>query len=99
VINQVGGILQYYNTNKKINLFGFGGGIAPYRERASHCFAMNGNIFDPRVNDLPEVVKHYQHCIGNNNVNLYGPTHFASILDVVNNMCEADPGNYQNQKF
>jgi len=91
--------LQYYNTNKKINLFGFGGGIAPYRERAAHCFAMNGNIFDPRVNDLEAAINHYKHCIGNNNVNLYGPTHFASILDNVNGLCEADLGSYSNQKF
>jgi hypothetical protein len=99
VIHQVGGILQYYNTNKRINLFGFGGGILPYRERAAHCFAMNGNIFDPRVHDLNEVMQYYKHCIGNNNVNLYGPTHFSQVLDMVNNICEADPGNYNNQKF
>lgn len=79
-----------------INLFGFGGGIAPYRERAAHCFAMNGNIFDPRVYDIPAVMDHYKHCINNQNVNLYGPTHFGSILDSVNNLCEADPGNYNN---
>ena len=97
MINQVGGILQYYNTNKKINLLGFGGGVPPYPQRAAHCFAMNGNIFDPRVNGLEEVILHYKHCLAN--VNLYGPTHFGSILETVNNLCEADPGNYNNQKF
>jgi len=57
--------LQFYNTNKKINLFGFGGAIFPYEKRASHCFAMNGNIFDPRVTELSEVMAHYKHCISN----------------------------------
>jgi hypothetical protein len=37
-------------------LFGFGGAIPPYEKRASHCFAMNGNIFDPRVNGLEDVI-------------------------------------------
>jgi len=43
---------------------------------------MNGDIFNPRVNGLDEVVMHYRHCL--QNVNLYGPTHFTSILDTVN---------------
>ena len=30
---------------------------------------------------------------------MYGPTHFSSILDTVNQICESDPGNYNNQKF
>lgn len=97
VIQSVGGILQYYNTDKHINLFGFGGGVPPYGQRAAHCFAMNGNCFDPRVGGLEEAMAHYKHCLSN--VNLYGPTHFGSILETVNNLCEADPGNYNNQKF
>jgi hypothetical protein len=31
-----------------------------------------------------------------NVVNLYGPTHFGSIIETINNICEADPGNYNN---
>jgi hypothetical protein len=93
----VGGILQYYNSNKFINLYGFGGAVPPFGQRAAHCFAMNGDIFNPRVNGLDEVVNHYRHCL--QNVNLYGPTHFGSILDTVNQICESDPGNHNNQKF
>jgi hypothetical protein len=96
VINQVGTILQHYNTNKKINLFGFGGSIDPFPKQPAHCFAMNGNIFDPRVDGIQQVMQHYKHCIDNNNVNLFGPTHFSSILNTVNSMCESDPGNYNN---
>lgn len=97
VIQSVGSILQFYNTDKFINLYGFGGAVPPNNCRPSHCFAMNGNIFNPRVNGLDEVVAHYKHCL--NNVNLYGPTNFADILNQVNNHVEADPGCYQNQKF
>ena len=51
-IRAVGDILQFYNSDKMINLYGFGGAIPPYPTRASHCFALNGNIFDPRVNGI-----------------------------------------------
>jgi hypothetical protein len=69
----------FYNTDKMINLYGFGGAIPPYGQKASHCFAMNGNIFNPRVNGIDNVIAHYKQCLSN--VNLYGPTHFGSIID------------------
>lgn len=58
-IQNVGQILQFYNSDKLINLYGFGGAIPPENNRASHCFALNGDIFNPRVNGIPEVVGHY----------------------------------------
>lgn len=97
VLQQVGSILQFYNTDKHINLYGFGGAVPPYPQRASHCFAMNGDIFNPRVNGLDAAITHYRHCLST--VNLYGPTHFSQILDHVNNHIESDPGAYQNQRF
>lgn len=74
-IQSVGSILQYYNQSKKIFLYGFGGAIPPYNQRASHCFALNGNIFNPQVNGLDEVVQAYQRAL--TNINLYGPTYFS----------------------
>ena len=58
-IQSVGSILQFYNTDKQIQLYGFGGAVAPYYNRASHCFAMNGNIFNPRVDGLGGVTFAY----------------------------------------
>ena len=58
-MNSVGNILQFYNTDKFINLYGFGAAVPPYMARASHCFALNGDIFNPRVNGIPEVLAHY----------------------------------------
>ena len=55
-IQNVGNILQFYNTDKKINLYGFGGAVPPYNTRATHCFALNGDIFDPRVMGVEGVV-------------------------------------------
>ena len=86
-IQSVGSILQFYNTDKQIQLYGFGGAVAPYYNRASHCFALNGNIFNPRIDGLEGVTFAYQHAL--NNAKLYGPTHFAPILKEVNNMVES----------
>ena len=55
-ISSVGNILQFYNTDKMVNLYGFGGAIPPYNQRASHCFALNGDIFNPRVNGIDQVI-------------------------------------------
>ena len=59
VMQSVGSILQYYNTDKQIQLYGFGGAVPPYTQRATHCFALNGDIFNPRVNGLNEAMATY----------------------------------------
>jgi hypothetical protein len=58
---------------------------------------MNGNIFNPRVNGIDNVIAHYKHCL--TNLNLYGPTHFGGIMNEVNQLAESEPVTYQNQKF
>jgi hypothetical protein len=46
----VGSILQNYDTDQKFPLYGFGGRLKGITgKNASHCFALNGNIFDPEV--------------------------------------------------
>lgn len=82
----MGSILQYYDSDKQIPVFGFGAAIPPYTNKANHCFALNGNIFDPEVDGLDGVVEVYKNAI--KNVNLYGPTNFASFCELVNNMTE-----------
>lgn len=44
----VGYILQNYDNDQKFPLYGFGGKLRGAKE-ASHCFALNGNMFDPEV--------------------------------------------------
>ena len=62
-IKSVGNILQFYNSDKQIQLYGFGGAVPPYNNRASHCFALNGDIFNPRVNGMDEVVRCSQNAL------------------------------------
>jgi len=89
--------LQFYNSSKQINLYGFGGAIPPYNKKPSHCFAMNGNILNPRVNGIEQTIAHYRHSL--NNINLYGPTKFSEIINQVNDHVEASPVNYNNQSY
>lgn len=82
-LRSVGDILQFYDTDKQFPTFGFGARL-PYHNLpgVSHCFALNGNIFDPECEGLDGVLEAYKSAL--RNVNLYGPTHFSSVLDVVN---------------
>jgi len=82
----VGDILQYYDSDKEIPAYGFGASIHPTANRASHCFAINGNIFAPECNGLEGVLEHYQNSL--KKTSLYGPTHFAKIIDEINQRCE-----------
>jgi hypothetical protein len=57
-----------------------------YREGSSHCFALNGNIFDPECDGLDGVLEAYKNAI--KNLDFFGPTHFNEIINTVNNMAE-----------
>lgn len=96
-ITSVGNILQYYDSDKHIPVLGFGATVPPSTNRASHCFALNGNIFDPEVDGLDGVVEAYKNAL--NNVNLYGPTNFAPIIELINDMAESENVNQMNQKY
>lgn len=87
-IRSVGDILQYYDSDKKIPAFGFGACIPPAQSRASHCFALNGDIFDPECDGLEGVMSAYKSAL--QNVNLYGPTNFAPIIELVCDMAEEE---------
>ena len=78
-------------------MLGFGAAIAPYSNKANHCFALNGNIFDPEVDGIDGVVEVYKNVI--NKVNLYGPTNFASFLELLNEMTEDMDVTQANQKY
>ena len=54
----------------------------------SHCFALNGNFFNPECDGLAGILSTYRKAL--NNVNLYGPTHFSQIIKLVSDMAEAN---------
>lgn len=58
---------------------------------------MNGDIFDPRVNGIEEVIQSYKNAL--ENINLYGPTYFSEILDEFNSKAEAANVTNDNQIY
>jgi len=53
----VGGILEFYDTDKQFPLFGFGARLPlGNRNFDSHCFALNGNIFNPECDGLDGIL-------------------------------------------
>ena len=62
-------------------MFGFGG-IPPGCGRVSHCFAMNGNIYDPEVQGIEGLVATYKNAIQRCELN--GPTYFHELLGYTN---------------
>lgn len=79
----VGNILLYFDSDKLVPLFGFGGVIwGTGFDVTSHCFAMNGNMFWPECVGIEGMVNSYKNCIFK--VGLSGPTYFAPLLQHIN---------------
>ena len=96
-INAVGEILQYYDSDKLIPVFGYGAVVPPDVNRASHCFALNGNIFSPEVDGLEGVIQVYKNAL--KHVNLAGPTNFAPIIKLIADMAEHQAVSQAEQKY
>ena len=91
-IKTVGKILEAYDTNKKISLIGFGASIMDAMpDRPSHCFALNGNIFDPEVYGLVGIIESYKRCL--EFIKLSGPTKFHHLLQSLNELVEFEQNN------
>ena len=58
-IRAVGDVLQYYDSDKAIPAYGFGGVVPPTQGRASHCFALNGDVFNPECDGIDGVIQAY----------------------------------------
>ncbi|CAN0027201.1 unnamed protein product [Ectocarpus sp. 4 AP-2014] len=76
-IQSVGGVLEYFDDDRRFPLFGFGG-CPVYRAPASHCFAVNGNENDPEVEGIAGVLDLYHQSL--TLVQLSGPTLFAPVI-------------------
>ena len=77
-IQVVGGVLQYYDTDKQFPCWGFGG--KPDRRTLSHCFPLNNNAYNPEVNGIEGIMAVYSQAVCT--VELYGPTYFAPVVNM-----------------
>lgn len=77
-IKSVGEILQYYDTDKLIPAYGFGAKLPPSLNVVSHCFALNGDIFNPEVRGIPGLIETYQKTL--DQIVFHGPTVFNEVI-------------------
>ena len=67
---------------------GFGADIPGVTREVSHCFAINGDTFNPEIQGISNVENVYKKCL--KNIKLCGPTNFAQLIRFVNDMAEFD---------
>lgn len=79
-------ILENYDSDKMFPVYGFGG-ILPDSRQVSHCFALNGDIYNPECNGIKGVMRSYFNAI--NKVTLRGGTHFNEIIKFVNDFTKS----------
>lgn len=93
VIASVCEILKDYDSDQMYPVYGFGGKVPQHPEnKPSHCFALNGNIYNPEVYGVPGIMQVYFNSL--RKVQLYGPTNFSPVLDMINGYCD-----YQQQEM
>ena len=57
-------VLLDYNHSNKIGVYGFGGTYPGITDNAtSDCFAINGNIFAPRIKGLSSLIEAYRRSL------------------------------------
>jgi hypothetical protein len=91
-IQAVGGVLEAYDSDKMIPTFGFGGCVRGIG--TSHCFAINGNIFNPNLFGVQGIIDAYRNSLAGP-VSLSGPTYFSEIIKYAADMAT----HFQNHNF
>lgn len=76
-IQAIGEILQVYDSDKKIPVFGFGARL-PGFDTTSHCFALNGDIFSPEIDGIGGVLETYQRNLSK--FKFSEPSNFAEVI-------------------
>ena len=61
--------------------------VPPIKTKPSHCFAINGDIFNPECIGIEEVIQKYEHAVKTCQFN--GPTYFSEIINEINGRAEA----------
>jgi len=90
-------ILDYYDTDSSIPFLGFGAKLPPYFNVTSHCFAANGNIFEPEEHGLNGLLGAYSKCVSA--VRFHGPSAFAPLIRFVTKIATFEEVTQQSQHY
>ena len=88
-IRSCGDILAYYDDDQLFPVFGFGFSFKDFQNNSKDNkygpfnYPINGNIEDPNINLIDNVLKEYRNFI--QKINLSGPTNFAPMIKDLNN--------------
>ena len=93
-LHAVSDILLYYDSDKKVPMYGFGGKV---NKKVNHCFPLNFNEAQPEVMGLRGIMQAYQSAL--QNVELSGPTLFAQIIRTAVGMAEVAAIDQYNQQY
>jgi hypothetical protein len=78
VLESVLGILEQYDSDKLIPVYGFGAKLPPGGTSVSHCFSLSGDFFHPEVKGVTGALEAYRNALGV--VSLHGPTELAPVF-------------------
>nr|GMD35607.1 protein BONZAI 1-like isoform X1 [Ipomoea batatas] len=76
-ITEVGGVLQFYDSDKRFPAWGFG--ARPIDGPVSHCFNLNGSTSYCEVEGIQGIMMAYTNALFN--VSLAGPTLFGPVIN------------------
>ena len=91
------GFLQYYDHDNTIPVYGFGAKLPPYFETVSHCFAINGDFFNPEISGIEQLIKHYKTCVSQ--IKFHGPSAITDLLKLTCLYASAEVVDDKNQKY
>ena len=95
-ISSIGSVIEFYDTDKKYALYGFGGKPYPGNP-ANHCFPLNNNEIHPEVDGVHGILDTYYKSV--RNVQLSGPTLFSGIIGQAAAIAASTPQDHNNQKY
>lgn len=76
--------LDYYDTDGFVPFFGYGAKLPPFRNSVSHCFAVNGNIFQPEERGIHNLMRAYTQCL--QEIDFHGPSAIAPLIKFASKM-------------
>ena len=94
-IKRIVEIVNYYDTDSFIPVYGFGAKLPPYFNSVSHWFALNGNMFDPEIDGVSGVWEQYKKMI--KKIKFHGPSAMAPMVRFITEYTSFEK-NDQNQQ-
>ncbi|KAL4498328.1 hypothetical protein ABPG72_013134 [Tetrahymena utriculariae] len=96
-LRQLNDIMEQFDHDNQIPLYGFGAKLPPFYNVVSNCFALNGNYFNPLINGSDGVVQTYKEKFMY--LQFHGPTIFSEIIRLGAHYAKSESVSQKNQKY